>query len=137
MKIKTMLLIVASSLLFSCGSKPKQVETIATKDSCNDSCKQILSCKLTTPEMDKRKATVLKSLRKQIMEKKELPNGYAYKFIGNDKMIDELTDFAKTERHCCDFFTFNIAITGDSTFLWLQITGPKEAKEFIITELEL
>src|SRR5690349_6982725 len=71
------------------------------------------SCKLTTPELQKRKATVLESLRKQMLEKKELPNGYAFKFSGSDSIIDELTEFVKAERECCDFFKFNIAISGD------------------------
>lgn len=96
-----------------------------------------LTCKLMTAELQQRKETVLASLRKQMIEKKELDNGYAFKFDGSDKMIDELTDFVKTERHCCDFFAFNLSITGDTSSLWLEITGPKEAKEFITAELEL
>ena len=96
-----------------------------------------LTCKLMAAELKQRKETVLASLRKQMIEKKELDNGYAFKFDGSDKMIDELTDFVKTERHCCDFFAFNLSITGDTSSLWLEITGPKEAKEFITAELEL
>jgi len=106
----------------------------------DDCCKRPageLVCKLTTPEMDERKATVLASLRKQVLEKEELTNGYAFKFAGTDSMIDELTEFAKTERHCCDFFTFNLSISGDTSAVWFEITGPLEAKEFIETELEL
>jgi hypothetical protein len=52
-------------------------------------------------------------------------------------MIDELTEFAKSERQCCDFFTFNISINGDTNFVSLEITGPGEAKKFIKTEMEL
>lgn len=130
-------------ILCSCNQKPDDAmkQTTATaKTKKEDCCKKPtgeLSCKLTTPELQKRKATVLESLRKQILEKKELPNGYAFKFNGSDKMIDELTEFAKTERECCDFFTFNLSITGDKNSLWFEITGPREAKEFIKTEMEL
>lgn len=106
-------------------------------DKCCKTSDTTLSCKLMTAELQERKETVLASLRKQILERKELENGYAFKFPGNDKMIDELTDFAKTERHCCDFFTFNFTISGDTSALWFEITGPKQAKEFIKTELEL
>jgi hypothetical protein len=130
------LLFLAVLMMFSCNQKQK-----FGKDGCKDEkCKSTnapLTCKLTTVEMQGRKATVLASLRKQVLQKKELENGYAFKFPGNDKMIDELSDFAKTERHCCDFFTFNIAISGDTSSLWFEITGPKEVKEFIGTELEL
>lgn len=120
--------------LSSCNHKTK------LKMECKDEkCKTSspLSCKLMTPELQNRKETVLASLRKKVTQKKELENGYAFKFNGSDEMIDELTDFVKTERHCCDFFTFNLSISGDTSFLWFEITGPKEAKEFITTELEL
>ena len=70
-------------------------------------------------------------------EKKELKNGYAYKFEGSDGTVDQLADFIKTERMCCDFFTFNISVSGDKSEAWLQIAGPKGAKEFIVSELEL
>ena len=39
-----------------------------------------LSCKLTTPELQKRKATVLAGLKAQLIERKETPGGYAFKF---------------------------------------------------------
>jgi hypothetical protein len=109
---------------------------------CTDNCKATnkkgqLSCKLTTPELRERKATVIASLKKQLLEKKELKYGFAYKFIGSDGMVDELATFVKTERACCDFFIFNLSISGDKTEAWLEITGPKGAKEFIKTELEL
>lgn len=96
-----------------------------------------ISCKLTTPELQQRQATILLSLRNQVIEKKELENGYAFKFPGSDTMIDELTAFVKTERLCCDFLKYNFLVTGDTTSLWFEITGPKGAKEFIGTELEL
>src|SRR5206468_1473563 len=95
------------------------------------------TCKLTTPEFRKRKSIVIASLKKQIREKKELKNGFAYKFSGSDIMVDELTTFIKTERTCCDFFIFNLSINGDKSEAWLEITGPKGAKDFIKTELGL
>jgi hypothetical protein len=96
-----------------------------------------LTCKLSSPELRKRKETVIKNLKSQMLEKNELPNGYAYKFPGTDKMVDELAEFIKTERNCCDFFIFNLSIGGDKGEAWLEITGPKETKDFIKTELEM
>jgi hypothetical protein len=49
-------------------------------------------------------------------------------------MIDELVEFIKTERACCDFFIFNLSISSKSE-AWLEITGPRGAKDFIKTEL--
>lgn len=120
-------------------------QTTKSKSTCtgNDACckkaatneNKPLTCKLTSKELKDRKETVIKSLKSQVIEKKELAAGYQYKFAGTDKMIDELTEFVKTERACCDFFTFNLSFAGENAFL--EITGPKGAKEFIKTELEL
>jgi hypothetical protein len=137
------LLFLSVFTLYSCQSNADNGMTgtkVSSPGKRDDCCKRPageLVCKLTTPEMDERKATVLASLRKQVLEKEELTNGYAFKFAGTDSMIDELTEFAKTERHCCDFFTFNLSISGDTSAVWFEITGPLEAKEFIETELEL
>jgi len=134
-----MSLLILSACQQSSESATNKVRVVSghKKDDC---CKRPvgeLVCKLTTPEMDARKATILTSLRKQVLDKEELTNGYSFKFIGTDSMINELTEFAKTERHCCDFFTFNLSISGDTSAVWFDITGPLEAKEFIRTELEL
>lgn len=96
-----------------------------------------LSCTLTTEELRMRKETVLASLKEQVVERKELENGYAYTFPGTDEMVDELTEFIKTERSCCAFFSFGLTITGDRSTARLELTGPEGAKEMIRTELGL
>lgn len=102
------------------------------KNKAND-----VACRLTTPELQARKATVLKSLREQTLEKKELPNGYGFKFSASDAILDELMEFIKTERECCAFFTFNLSVAGDKGEAWLELKGPQGAKDFIVTELGL
>jgi hypothetical protein len=94
-----------------------------------------LSCKLTTPELRKRKETVIASLKKQIIEKKELLNGYSYQFNGSDALLDEVTEFIKTERICCEFFDFVLSVKGGIAIL--TITGQEDAKNFITSELEM
>lgn len=96
-----------------------------------------LSSKLPAEEIKQRKAVVLECLRSQVLETVELETGYAFKFIGTDKKIDELMEFIKTERLYCSFFTFNLSISGDKSFVWLELIGPEEAKAFIKSELEL
>lgn len=119
-------------------SKNKTKATSCCSSDCQAANKnKELTCKLTSPELHERKATVLASLRKQMVERKELPNGYAFKFAGSDKMIDELVEFVKTERQCCDFFTFNLSISGDGSEAWLELTGPEGSKDFVTQELEL
>ena len=109
---------------------------------CNNECKaksrtSDLSCKLTTPELQKRKETVIASLKQKVLEKKELKDGFAFKFAGTDEVLDELTEFIKTERACCDFFTFRLSIGADKREAWLELMGIEGAKDFVTTELGL
>jgi hypothetical protein len=96
-----------------------------------------LSCKLSSKQLMKRKETVLKNLKNEILETRELSNGYSFKFAGNDKVLDQLHEFIKTERTCCDFFIFGLSISGDTSEAWLELTGPEGAKNFISEELGL
>jgi hypothetical protein len=111
-----------------------------TEPACIDSCdanKGEMVCKLTNSELQKRKATVIADLKKKILDKKELKNGYAFKFEASDEILDELTDFVKAERQCCDFFQFAILVNASHSEVWLELTGEEGAKEFIQTELAL
>ena len=94
-----------------------------------------IACKLTTPELQKRKATVIADLKALVHERKELENGFLYKFESTDEILDKLNDFIKTERLCCDFFTFQTTV--DENVAQLQITGPNGAKEFLNNEVGL
>lgn len=113
----------------------KEKKTLCRVDSGAKNESGQMFCKLTTPELQKRKETVIASLKQQIIEMKELRKGFAFKFLGTDKVIDELTEFIKTERACCDFFNFGLSFSGDKNEAWLEITGAVGAKEFIRSEL--
>ena len=137
------LTIIAALTLFGCNNIP-ETKTADTKidTTCESSCRAKnvsteLSCKLSSPELKQRKVTVLASLRKKVKEKKELSNGYAFRFEGSDKTLEELFEFVKTERECCDFFTFNLSISGDKSEAWLELTGVDGAKDFVTDELGL
>ena len=94
-----------------------------------------MTCKLTSPELRKRKELVLAALKELVIERKELSNGYSYKFDGTDEMLDSITSFIKTERQCCDFFNFKLLV--NNSFILLEISGAGGAKEFITSELEM
>lgn len=96
-----------------------------------------LSCKLSSKKLVKRKMTVLNNLKNQVLETKELDNGYAFRFPGSDDVLDQLNEFIKSERTCCDFFIYGLSISGDKSEAWLELTGPEGAKEFISEELGL
>ena len=135
---KIILIILTAFAITGCKDSKNNLTAFACTASCKAKSKTgPVSCKLTSPELQKRKETVLAGLKAKMTEKKELEDGYAFKFDGSDEMIDELTEFIKTERTCCDFFTFNLSISGDQSEVWLALTGAKEVKDFISMELEL
>lgn len=147
MKRILMFLVTVTLTLVSCNNSEKSsVKKLlarankANQSICTKACKaqnktNELSCKLTTQELQERKETVLKELKEQVIVKEELENGYAFKFPGTDQVLDQLSEFIKTERACCDFFIFGLSISGDKSEIWLELTGPEGAKDFVKTEL--
>lgn len=95
-----------------------------------------LSCKLTTPALQKRKKTVIAELKNIMLEKVETDSGFKYKFDGSDKTLDLLYNFIKTERQCCSFFEFTLTASGDATIAWLELSGPEGAKDLIKHEID-
>jgi hypothetical protein len=124
MKLKLSYILITTLILSSCGNN-------SSKD------QKGLACKLTTPELRKRKETVIASLKKQVIETKELDKGFAYKFNSSDSINKELAEFMNSEKECCNFFDLKLSDTEDKSAKWLEITGPMGTKEFIKTELEL
>jgi hypothetical protein len=123
----------------SCGDNCRKKETVSLSSNGKmviSDTSQGFSCKLTTAELEKRKTDVLSVIKSKVLDKKELSNGYSFKFENTDEMIDMLTDFIKSERQCCDFFNFSIHVNNDGN-LWFDLTGPKDAKEIISSELAL
>ena len=109
------------------------------KECLGSCCKKeaAFKCKLTTPEFRERKATVIAELKGIMKKKKELKDGYSYKFAGSDDVVAKLNEFIKTEKECCDFLSFNLVVSKDKSAAWLEITGAEGVKEFIKSELEM
>lgn len=100
-----------------------------------DSEEPKLTCLLTTPELQRRKATVIKSLKEKIRGHEEHDDGFAFQFQTTDGLLDELAEFIKTERACCPFFVFRLRVAADGGDTWLELSGPPGVKEFIRTEI--
>lgn len=92
-----------------------------------------LICKLTTPELQKRRATVIAGLKQLLRSKEEITNGLAFRFSSEDNVLDKLLDFIKSERLCCDFFSFRLDVVNE--IATLEITGPEGTKEFLEHEV--
>jgi hypothetical protein len=92
-----------------------------------------LSCKLTTPELQKRRTTVIRDVKDLAIDKENIHEGMRFTFHGKDEVLDTIVAFIKTERLCCDFFDFRLSVQNEIAVL--EISGPEGAGEFLKNEL--
>lgn len=71
-----------------------------------------------------------------VREKRELPDGYAFRLLAEGAMLRQVAAYIADERLCCPFFRFEIAIEPEGGPLWLRITGGAGVKEFLAAELK-
>jgi flagellar biosynthesis/type III secretory pathway chaperone len=94
-----------------------------------------LTCRLTTPELQERKKTVIAELKKLVVQRVEITNGFRYTFNDAESTIDLLINFIKTERLCCPFFEFNLEVGQSEGFVSLELSGPAGTTDFIESEI--
>lgn len=125
MNLKTILLLVTimSFMLSSCSQICRDEKITSKTDKLNQkdntefkhnqnpltmlkSDKRTLSCKLTSPELQQRKATVIVGLKSNIIDKIELKNGYSYKFMNTDENHRFTSRFYQNRKAMLRFFQF-------------------------------
>ncbi|MGH8174969.1 MAG: hypothetical protein ACREV5_01750 [Steroidobacter sp.] len=80
-------------------------------------------------------ARARKLLAELARERKDLPNGYAFRFEVN--ALEEVTRFIENERKCCPFITFELELSPAAGPLWLRMTGPEGTRAVLDAELNL
>ncbi|HEV7395570.1 MAG TPA: hypothetical protein VGN86_03580 [Pyrinomonadaceae bacterium] len=90
-----------------------------------------VACALTEPELQERRANLLKNVRTAVLEGKEMENGYAYRFPSDEKWIAELANLISLERRCCPFLNFDLKLEPGFGPIWLELTGPPGTREFL------
>jgi hypothetical protein len=66
---------------------------------------------------------------------RELPNGYRFQFERSPEMFRTLADWIVDEQRCCPFFVFKLEFEPAGGGIWLELTGPRGAKDIIVQEL--
>ena len=78
-----------------------------------------------------RHAALLRRLGERMLETRELPDGYAYRFAPEPGTIAELGEWVGLERACCPFLRFTLEVEPDDGPVWLRLTGSSQVKEFV------
>jgi hypothetical protein len=90
-----------------------------------------IACNLTGVERVNRGKEV-QLLFQQVEQVRELDDGYAFRFPGDDAWATRLVAFTLTERRCCPFFTFEMVFEPDAGPIWLHLRVSATLKESLI-----
>ena len=90
-----------------------------------------IACSLGDRDLAERGAEFRRGLFAAAEERRELADGYAYRFPGTEETLAALLDFAAAERRCCAFFRIELAFEPGFGPLWLTLQGPEGTKVFV------
>ena len=90
-----------------------------------------IACSLTELQFQERRAGVLKKAKDAVLEKKELADGYSYRFSLDRISITELAQLITVERECCPFLQFDLHLEPGAGPVWMELTGPDGTKDFL------
>ena len=90
-----------------------------------------IACTLTAEEQAAWSEGLGRTVFAGYEEVRELPDGYALRYPGDDGWIQTLVKFIVHERDCCTFFTFGLVFEPDHGAVWLHLTGNEDVKTFV------
>jgi hypothetical protein len=96
-----------------------------------------IACNLTGAELEARKEDITENVFSLYEQVDELPDGYAFKFPGDDAWAARLLNFVLEERQCCPFFTFDLTFEPKLAATWLRLRGSEEIKAFVRENMRL
>ena len=70
-----------------------------------------------------------------IAQKQELPDGYAFRILGDKRGMVLVCELISAERECCPFLTFELTAQPNMGPLSVRVTGPSGTKDFLKTIL--
>lgn len=82
----------------------------------------------------KRQQELLGLMRKEAQERRDLPDGYAFRLSADPTLFQQAAEWISLERLCCPFLEFSLEWKQDET-VWVRLTGGPGAKEFIALEM--
>ena len=91
----------------------------------------LIVCTLNDAEFRERERDVLRKIKAVVKETSETDHGYAFRFPSDDDSFAALNEFIVLERRCCPFLDFKMTVPRGEGDIYLELSGPEGAKEFI------
>ena len=88
-------------------------------------------CTLNDAEFRERERDVLQKIKASVLSTHETESGYAFRFPSDDVAFAALNEFIVLERRCCPFLDFKMTVPRGEGDIFLELSGPEGAKEFI------
>ena len=73
-------------------------------------------------------------LRVAVLDRRELPDGLAFRLSPTSMSLTELADWVDAERRCCPFLDFRITLERESGAIELALTGRQGVKQFLLAD---
>lgn len=90
-----------------------------------------IACNLPEAELDSRKDEISEDIWSGVEERRELEDGYEWRFPGTREWAEKLVQFISFERKCCRFLLFELVFEPDEGPIWLRLRGAEGVKQFI------
>jgi hypothetical protein len=100
-----------------------------------DSGDMPIACRLSDPELRKREVTLLSRFKSAVLSTEELPDGYAFRILGDKEEMVLVCELILAERKCCPFLTFELTAQPNTGPVSVRLTGPSGTKDFLKTIL--
>jgi hypothetical protein len=139
MKTSFVFIIVAFfALLFIVSGRSIRADETTLSQSAKHESPFACNALALSPELRKRHFEELgPALLKLTKSRRELPDGYEFELLPDNKTYQLLTEWAFQERLCCPFFDIGLRLDREGGSLWLRLTGRPGIKEFIKEEFDL
>jgi hypothetical protein len=139
MKTSFVFIIVAFfALLFIVSGRSIRADETTLSQSAKHESPFACNALALSPELRKRHFEELgPALLKLTKSRRELPDGYEFELLPDNKTYQLLTEWAFQERLCCPFFDIALRLDREGGSLWLRLTGRHGIKEFIKEEFDL
>jgi hypothetical protein len=91
----------------------------------------VVACTLTDSALRERRSGVLARLSTAVLERSELPDGFAFRFEPSSATVALLAEVIDLERQCCAFPRFRLTVEPEQGPVWLELTGPEGSKALL------